>query len=121
MSDNRNKDKDTHATGRRNTPKGDRPSKVVDKRGMPKLQEHVPGPDTFVGTPGWIKGAVRQAEALTGAGKLDCGYGKQEVHGTHRKPESTWSAGKPDYRKGHPEIRKDTGRESWHQKTHESH
>jgi len=113
MSNNRNRDKDTYATGRRNTPKGDRPSKMITKRGFPKLQENVPGHKTFVGTPSWVKAAATRAEGLAKSMPKDFGGGHQEA-ARHRIPDDHYSAGKPDYaKKQSPAVRDDTGRGDW--------
>jgi hypothetical protein len=68
-----------------------------DKRGQAISIETVPGANWKTGTPSYIKDAAKHAEGLIKGGKLDCGYGKQDVHRSHR--ESLGGEGKPDVKK----------------------
>jgi len=71
-----------------------------DDRGRPTSGVNVPGYNMPSGTPGYVKSAASAAEKLTKTGALDCGYGKQEVHKSHR--QDGWTGGKP-------EVKKDAG------------
>jgi hypothetical protein len=71
--------------------------KILKKLERPKAEPKkpsVPGYNYPSGTPGYVKEAAKAAVARMQPGRLDCGYGKQDVHRSHREPPKT--AGKPD-------------------------
>jgi hypothetical protein len=68
-----------------------------DDKGRPTHGANVPGYNKGTGTPGYVKSAAQAAEKLTKLGALDCGYGKQEVHKSHR--QNGWTEGKPENKK----------------------
>ena len=71
-----------------------------DSKGQVTSRVTVPGYKMAKGTPGYVQSAANAAERLTKAGALDCGYGTQDVHKSHR--QDGWTGGKP-------EVKKDAG------------